>query len=92
VLVAGGGPGGMKATAVAAERGHRVILCEATPELGGQVCLARALPSREEFGGVVTNLERELQNAQVEVRRGTEVTPALVATLRPDVVVTATCS
>ena len=28
ILVAGGGPGGMKAAAVAAERGHRVVLCE----------------------------------------------------------------
>ena len=36
VLVAGGGPAGMKAAAIAAERGHKVILCEAAPRLGGQ--------------------------------------------------------
>ena len=44
VLVAGGGPAGMKAAAVAAERGHSVILCEKAVELGGQVKLACKLP------------------------------------------------
>ena len=35
ILVAGGGPAGLKAAAVAARRGHRVLLCEAAPRLGG---------------------------------------------------------
>ena len=44
VLVIGGGPAGLKAAAVAAERGHRVTLVEAERRVGGQVRLAQLLP------------------------------------------------
>ena len=56
VFIAGGGPAGMKAAAVAAERGHSVTLFEAAGELGGQVKLARQLPGRDEFGGLSQTL------------------------------------
>ncbi len=90
VLVAGGGPAGMKAAAVAAERGHKVRLFEAAPRLGGQALLAQLLPGRAEFGGIVTNLARELELAGVEVVTGTPVDAALVAEEAPDAVVVAT--
>lgn len=90
VMVAGGGPGGMKAAAVAAARGHRVTLYERARALGGQVLLAQRLPGREEFGGVVTNLEREMAVAGVEVVRGTAVTPALVEREAPNALILAT--
>jgi 2,4-dienoyl-CoA reductase-like NADH-dependent reductase (Old Yellow Enzyme family)/thioredoxin reductase len=90
ILVAGGGPGGMKAAATAAERGHEVVLCEASGRLGGQVCLAQLLPERAEFGGLITNLERELANAGVIVRKNTLATRVLVEELAPDAVVVAT--
>jgi len=90
VLVVGGGPAGMKAAAVAAQRGHDVILCEASGQLGGQVNLAQLLPRRAEFGGASTNLQREMQLASVEVRRNTRVDRALVKQERPDVVIVAT--
>lgn len=90
ILVAGAGPGGMKAAATAAERGHNVILCERSSVLGGQVRLAEMLPGRAEFGGLVTNLERELQRAGVDVRLRTEVDAARVRELAPDAVIVAT--
>ncbi|MFV3306277.1 FAD-dependent oxidoreductase [Pseudomonas sp. NY15181] len=90
VLVVGGGPAGMKAAAVAAQRGHEVTLCEASGQLGGQVNLAQLLPRRAEFGGASTNLQREMQLAGVEVRRNTRVDRALVEQERPDVVIVAT--
>ncbi len=90
ILVAGGGPGGMKAAAVAAERGHRVTLYEAGPRLGGQALLAQLLPGRAEFGGIVTNLAREMELAGVRVVTGTPVDAALVAREAPDAVVVAT--
>lgn len=90
VLVVGGGPAGMKAAAVAAQRGHDVTLCEASGQLGGQVNLAQLLPRRAEFGGASTNLQREMQLAGVEVRRNTRVDRALVEAERPDVVIVAT--
>ena len=75
VLVVGGGPAGMKAAAEAAQAGHHVTLAEAGPRLGGQVLLAQLLPGRAEFGGLITNLEHELDRDQVRVRLNTEVTP-----------------
>ncbi len=90
VLVAGGGPAGMKAAAVAAQRGHEVTLCEASAQLGGQVNLAQLLPRRSEFGGASTNLQREMELAGVRVLRNTRVDRALVECERPDLVIIAT--
>ena len=90
VLVAGGGPAGMKAAAIAAARGHEVTLYEAEPHLGGQVRVAQLIPGRAEFGGLITNLERELDLAGVVVRKGAPVTRAVVEAARPDAVVIAT--
>ncbi|KEY05203.1 oxidoreductase, partial [Brucella suis bv. 4 str. 40] len=41
VLVVGGGPAGLEAARAAAERGHRVVLCEASSRLGGNFLLGR---------------------------------------------------
>lgn len=90
VMVVGGGPAGMKAAAVAAARGHTVTLYEAEAQLGGQVRLAQLLPRRAEFGGLVTNLSREMELAQVQIRRGQRVDRALVEKEAPDVVILAT--
>ena len=90
ILIAGGGPGGMKAAAVAAERGHDVTLCEATERLGGQTLLAQLLPTRAEFGGIVTNLTREMELAGAKVLTRTKVTRALIEREKPDAVIVAT--
>ncbi|MGC5699129.1 FAD-dependent oxidoreductase [Pseudomonas sp. NFXW11] len=90
IMVVGGGPAGMKAAAVAAQRGHQVTLYEAGSQLGGQVLLAQLLPRRSEFGGASTNLQREMQLAGVEVLRNTRVDRALVEREKPDQVIIAT--
>jgi 2,4-dienoyl-CoA reductase-like NADH-dependent reductase (Old Yellow Enzyme family) len=90
ILVAGGGPAGMKAAAVAAQRGHEVLLCEASPRLGGQTLLAQVLPGRTEYGGLTTNLAHEVALAGVEMRTGVAVTRALVEAEAPDAVIIAT--
>ena len=90
VMVVGGGPAGMKAAAVAAQRGHDVTLYEASAQLGGQVLLAQLLPRRSEFGGASTNLQREMALAGVRVVRNTRVDRALVEQTQPDHVIVAT--
>jgi 2,4-dienoyl-CoA reductase-like NADH-dependent reductase (Old Yellow Enzyme family) len=90
VMVIGGGPAGMKAAAIAAQRGHRATLFEAERRLGGQALLAQMLPGRAEFGGLITNLERELALACVPIHRGTRVNRAMIAAAAPDVVLIAT--
>lgn len=90
IMVVGGGPAGMKAAATAAVRGHQVTLFEASVQLGGQTQLAQLLPRRAEFGGIITNLSRELELAEVRVVKGTRVDYALVSAEKPDAVVIAT--
>ncbi|HET9071934.1 MAG TPA: FAD-dependent oxidoreductase, partial [Acidimicrobiales bacterium] len=90
VLVVGAGPAGMKAAAVAAERGHRVHLAEAAGRPGGQVLLAQQLPGRDEFGGAADNLYREVTRAEVKVSFHCRVDAAFVAAEGADAVVVAT--
>jgi 2,4-dienoyl-CoA reductase-like NADH-dependent reductase (Old Yellow Enzyme family)/thioredoxin reductase len=90
VMVIGGGPGGLKAAAVAAERGHRVTLYESARRVGGQVLLAEQLPGRSEFGGAITNLHGEAQRAGVKIVTGVRVDAAFVREQAPDTVVVAT--
>lgn len=90
VMVVGGGPAGLKAAAIAAERGHDVTLYEASGRVGGQVLLAERLPGREEFGGVITNLSREAARAAVTVELHTTVDLPAVRAQSPDLVVVAT--
>lgn len=90
ILVAGGGPAGLKAAAVLAARGHAVTLCEGGPQLGGQAVLAQMLPGRAEFGGIVTNLAHEARKAGATIRLNTPVTRDLVQSEDSDAVVVAT--
>ena len=80
----------MKAAAVAAEAGHSVMLFERTKRLGGKTHLAQMLPHRAEFGGIITNLRREMELAKVRIMFGMEVTAALIASESPDSIIIAT--
>ncbi len=90
VIVVGGGPGGMKAAVTAAQKGHRVSLHESASRLGGQALLAQKLPGREEFGGLVTNLEHELIRSGVTVHLGSNVAVQSLGAREPDAVILAT--
>ena len=92
VLIVGGGPAGMQAAKAAAQRGFRVKLYERQHELGGQINLIVRVPSRVEFGDASRNLQREIQEAGVEVHTGVEVTAEMVEREQPDAVIIATGS
>jgi len=92
VLVVGGGPGGLEAARVAAERGHHVILAEATDRLGGQFRLAGLQPRRGQITDLIDWYERQLTKLQVEIRTNTYLEPADVAAIGADAVVLATGS
>jgi 2,4-dienoyl-CoA reductase-like NADH-dependent reductase (Old Yellow Enzyme family) len=92
VVVVGGGPAGMEAARVAAERGHEVILLERSGRLGGQVAPAAAAPERPHFGLHAKWLESELGRLGADVRLGAEATAEGVLALSPDAVVLATGS
>ena len=90
ILVAGGGVAGMEAAIVARQRGHQVVLCEKTGELGGAVLIWTKAPARQEASQTVRFMKHELERLGVEVRLNTQVTPALVETERPDAIIVAT--
>ena len=89
VLVAGGGPGGMKTAITAAQRGHKVILCEKSGELGGALKSERAISFKKDLYGLTKSLEGQMRRAGVEIRLNTEVTQELVEHEAPDVLVLA---
>jgi 2,4-dienoyl-CoA reductase (NADPH2) len=90
VVVAGGGPAGLESARVAAEAGHEVVLFEAKSELGGQLRIAAAGPTRGELLDVVLYLERELMRLGVEIRVGTPATADAVRAGSPDLFICAT--
>lgn len=90
IAVIGAGPAGLAFAVEAQARGHRVTLYEADAAIGGQLHLARAVPSKGEFDGLVRYFGRRLADAQTEIRLGRQVTADEIAAGRYDAVVIAT--
>ena len=90
VMVVGGGPAGLEAAAMSAQRGHVVTLYEQESHLGGQFCLAAKAPHKEEFEDVIRYLGLVAERAGVNLRMDTRVTPEMVIADQPDVLILAT--
>ncbi len=90
VWVVGGGPAGMKAAKVAAQRGHRVTLFEKASRLGGKVHLAAAPPHKQVLLEFVEHLERQLAQLPVEVELNHEFLLQSLGSQPPDAVIVAT--
>jgi len=73
VYVIGGGPAGLEAARIAAERGHRVTLFEAETSLGGAVRIAAASPHRATLIDVVDYLARETRRLKVDINLGAPI-------------------
>jgi 2,4-dienoyl-CoA reductase (NADPH2) len=90
VVIAGGGPAGLQAAVTATEAGHRVVLFERLPRLGGQVPVAASVPSRAEFLDITRNLVAQAQRLGVDTRTSVEADAGLIRAAQPDVVILAT--
>ncbi len=88
VAVVGAGPAGMAAAIGAAQRGHEVALFERAAQIGGQLNMARAIPGKEEFHGLVDWFGTMLARSGVTLHLGTEATAQDLAAF--DAVVLAT--
>jgi 2,4-dienoyl-CoA reductase-like NADH-dependent reductase (Old Yellow Enzyme family)/thioredoxin reductase len=78
VLIAGGGPAGMKAARTAALRGHRVILFEQRDHLGGALLLASMPPQRPGWIELRDYLVGEMKRLGVDVRLRSKATVEIV--------------
>lgn len=90
IAVIGGGPAGMEAARISAERGHGVILFEAADDVGGQLRLAAGDGWRKDIQGLVDWRRNELETLGVDVRLNTFAEAQTVLTEAPDVIVVAT--
>lgn len=90
VVIVGAGPAGLEAARVAAERGHRVVLLEASDRAGGQVNLLVQNARRRELIGIVDWRLAELERLGVDLSYNVFAEADDVLGLSPDVVVIAT--
>ena len=74
IAVVGAGPAGLMAALVADQRGHKVTLFEKDSVLGGQLNMARVIPGKEEFHGLVGWFETMVAASGIELRLGTKAT------------------
>ncbi len=89
IVVVGAGPAGLEAARVAAERGHQVIVLEATPKAGGQVLLMTQSPRRREMIGIIDWRVEQCDKAGVEFRFNTYAEADDIIAEAPDIVIIA---
>jgi len=89
VMVAGAGVAGLKAAITAAQRGHKVILCEKTDKVGGILKSEQAIPFKYEMYQLGLSLETQALQEGVEIRLNTNVTPEYIASEKPDALILA---
>ncbi len=90
VLVVGGGPAGMEAARVAAQRGHDVRLHELRRALGGQVVIAASVHERSDLAALTQWQESEMRRLGVKVVLRSFVDPDTVRDIAADEVILAT--
>jgi len=91
IVVVGGGPAGLTAARVAAERGHDVVVLERSSEvLGGQFAMSYLAPGKQAMQHTVDSLVRLARRSGADIRMGVEAGEETVLALNPDAVVVAT--
>lgn len=89
VLIAGGGIAGLEAALTCAARGHQVILCEKSGQLGGVLRCEQNVPFKKHLGEYIDQRVKNISRESIDVRLNTEVTKKLAEALEPDVIIAA---
>ncbi len=84
VLVAGGGPAGMKAAVEAARDGHSVILADRNSQLGGRGLIAAIPPGKDKVLWLVEDLSRQVRELVGDIRLNTVVDMNFIRKIKPD--------
>ena len=79
VAVVGAGPAGLSTALALAERGHKVSVFEKATQIGGQLNMAKQVPGKEEFWGLVAYYETMVARAGIDVRLGNVADVAALA-------------
>ncbi|MEX5562263.1 NADPH-dependent 2,4-dienoyl-CoA reductase [Pseudophaeobacter sp. 1A16562] len=72
VAIVGAGPAGLSTALTAAERGHKVTLFDKADEIGGQLNMAKQVPGKEEFWGLVDWYRSMVADADITLELGRE--------------------
>ncbi len=78
IAVVGAGPAGLSAAIVASGRGHHVTLIDKADQLGGQLNLAKQVPGKEEFWGLVDYFKRQVELSDITLQLKTEATAEIL--------------
>ena len=78
IAVVGAGPAGLSAAIVASGRGHHVTLIDKADQLGGQLNLAKQVPGKEEFWGLVDYFKRQVELLDITLQLKTEATAEIL--------------
>lgn len=89
-VVIGAGPAGLEAARVLGERGHRVVVFEASDLPGGQVRIASSSPRRRDLISIIEWRLDECKLLGVDIRTNRYVDADEVLAENPDIVVVAT--
>ncbi|UWR02653.1 NADPH-dependent 2,4-dienoyl-CoA reductase [Ruegeria conchae] len=73
VAIVGAGPAGLSTAMTAAQRGHDVTLFDRAAEIGGQLNMAKQVPGKEEFWGLVDWYRTMMDDLGVTVELNREV-------------------
>ena len=73
IAIVGAGPAGLSTAITAAQRGHKVTLFDRAEEIGGQLNMAKQVPGKEEFWGLVDWYRTMLETTGVKVHLGRDV-------------------
>ncbi|MFK7869800.1 MAG: FAD-dependent oxidoreductase [Roseobacter sp.] len=76
IAVVGAGPAGLSAAMTAAQRGHQVTLFDRAEDIGGQLNMAKQIPGKEEFWGLVDWYRTMIDELGIAKRLKTDVTAA----------------
>ncbi len=73
IAIVGAGPAGLSTAMTAAQRGHDVTLFDRAAEVGGQLNMAKQVPGKEEFWGLVDWYRTMIADLGVKVELNREV-------------------